>query len=73
MSLQNHLIELVRRHHALDREIDRERLCPAADATKVAAMKRRKLVLKDEIAKLRQGAIQEPAGARPTAKDPTVH
>ncbi len=67
MSLQNHLSELQRRHHALDREIDKERLYPAADATKVAAMKRRKLVLKDEIAKLRLDA------ENPTVNDPTVH
>ena len=57
MSLQNHLSELERRHHSLDREIEKERLHPAADAAKVAEMKRRKLVLKDEIAKLRQDPI----------------
>ena len=57
MSLQNHLSELERRHHSLDREIEKERLHPGADATKVAAMKRRKLILKDEIAKLRQEPI----------------
>ena len=67
MSLQNHLMELQRRHHALDREIDQERLHPAADAAKVAAMKRRKLVLKDEIARLRHDA-EDAIG-----RDPTVH
>ncbi len=55
MSLQNHLSELERRHHALDREIAREQLHPASDAAKMAELKRRKLLLKDEIAKLRGG------------------
>ena len=55
MSLQNHLSELERRHTALDREIAREQLHPAADAGKMAELKRRKLLLKDAIAKLRGG------------------
>ena len=55
MSLQNHLNELERRHSALDREIEKELVRPAADETKVAGMKRDKLRLKDEIAKLRDG------------------
>ena len=53
MSLQNHLSELERRHHALEREIEREVIHPATDDTKLNEMKRRKLHLKDEIAKLR--------------------
>ena len=57
MSLQNHLSELERRHLSLDREIEKERLHPAADPTKVAELKRKKLVLKDEIAKLRQDPV----------------
>ena len=57
MSLQNHLSELERRHHSLDREIEKERLHPAADSGKVAEMKRKKLILKDEIAKLRQDPV----------------
>ncbi len=55
MSLQNHLSELERRHTALDREIEKELVHPGSDETKVAALKRRKLLLKDEIAKLRSG------------------
>ena len=54
MSLQNHLSELERRHHALDREIAKEQLHPAADEAKMAELKRRKLLLKDEIVKLRE-------------------
>lgn len=53
MSLQNHLSELERRHSALDREIAKERIHPAPDEVKVQELKRRKLLLKDEITKLR--------------------
>lgn len=55
MSLQNHLTELERRHDALDREIAEEQIHPAADEARVAELKRRKLLLKDEIVKLRNG------------------
>lgn len=53
MSLQNHLTELERRHTALEREIEKEMVHPGSDETKVSELKRRKLHLKDEIAKLR--------------------
>ena len=55
MSLQNHLTELERRHDALDREIAAEQVHPASNEARVAELKRRKLTLKDEIAKLRDG------------------
>jgi hypothetical protein len=53
MSLQNHLNELERRHSALGREIEKELVHPSSDEIKVAELKRRKLLLKDEITKLR--------------------
>jgi hypothetical protein len=53
MSLQNHLVELQRRHDALDREISTALLHPATDDVQLACLKRRKLHLKDEINKLR--------------------
>ncbi len=59
MSLQSHLTELERRHMALEREIEKEELHPSVDELKVHELKRRKLVLKDEIAKLRQAAEKE--------------
>ena len=55
MSLQNHLTELERRHTALDREIAQERVHPASNEARLAELKRRKLLLKDEITKLRGG------------------
>ncbi len=59
MSLQSHLAELERRHMALEREIEKEELHPAVDELKVHELKRRKLQIKDEIVKLRQGAAKE--------------
>ncbi|WP_298358836.1 DUF465 domain-containing protein [Rhodoblastus sp.] len=59
MSLQSHLAELERRHMALEREIEKEELHPSVDELKVHELKRRKLVLKDEIAKLRHTAEKE--------------
>ena len=57
MSLQNHLSELERRHGNLEREIAKERIHPATDGVKVTELKRRKLVLKDEITKLRNETL----------------
>ena len=56
MSMQNHLIELERRHKALEKEIESARLQPSTDPVKVAELKRKKLLLKDEITKLRAPA-----------------
>ncbi len=53
MSLQNHLTELERRHQVLDREIEAEIVHPATSDLKVTELKRKKLLLKDEIEKLR--------------------
>ncbi|ACK50885.1 protein of unknown function DUF465 [Methylocella silvestris BL2] len=53
MSLENHLTALEQRHDALDREIEKSLMHPAIDELKLAELKRRKLQLKDEIAKLR--------------------
>jgi hypothetical protein len=55
MSVQSHLAELERRHDLLDREIESERLHPAADELRVQELKRKKLHLKDEIERLRCG------------------
>ncbi len=52
MPMQSHLAELQRRHDALDREIAKEWAHPGANETRVAELKRRKLQIKDEIAKL---------------------
>jgi hypothetical protein len=59
MSLHSHLTELERRHEALDREIEKEWGHPAADEMRLAELKRRKLQLKDEIAKLKTDTPSE--------------
>ena len=53
MSVESHLAELERRHEALKREVQEAQSHPGFDEMEVAALKRRKLHVKDEIAKLR--------------------
>lgn len=52
MSLTSHIAELQRRHDALKKEIERETHHPATSEMKLAELKRKKLLLKDEIVKL---------------------
>jgi hypothetical protein len=56
MAIQAHLAELERRHQALEEEITEALAHPSADDLKVTELKRRKLLLKDEIERLRQDA-----------------
>jgi hypothetical protein len=52
MSLANHLEELQRKHSDIEREIDEAMAHPSMDDLDIVTLKRRKLALKDEIAKL---------------------
>ena len=54
MSMQSHLAELERRHQALEQEIDEAIPHPATDDLRIAELKRKKLLVKDEITRLRQ-------------------
>ena len=54
MSIQSHLVELTRRHQALEREIEGERNHPATNETKHKELKLKKLHLKEEIERLKQ-------------------
>ena len=56
MGIQSHLAERERRHRALEDEINEALAHPSTDDLKVAELKRRKLQVKDEIARLRQDA-----------------
>jgi hypothetical protein len=56
MSIETHLAELERRHRALDEELSEALAHPSTDALKIAELKRHKLQVKDEIARLRQDA-----------------
>lgn len=54
MSIELHLEALERRHQALAKEIDNVmKSHPSVDAMEIASLKRRKLQLKDEIARLK--------------------
>ena len=53
MSIQSHLVELERRHQALEREIHGEQIQPSASDLKLKELKRKKLHLKQEIEKLK--------------------
>ncbi len=56
MAIEAHLVELEKRHQALDQEISEALAHPATDDLRIAELKRRKLHVKDEIARLRQEA-----------------
>jgi hypothetical protein len=56
MSIQSHLAELERKHQALETELSDALAHPSVDDITIADLKRRKLQVKDEIARLRQTA-----------------
>jgi hypothetical protein len=56
MSIQSHLAELERRHQTLEQELNDALAHPSCDDLVIAELKRRKLLVKDEIARLRQNA-----------------
>ena len=53
MSVETHLAELERRHRALDDQIQEAVSHPGVDDLQIADLKRRKLHLKAEIARLK--------------------
>jgi len=56
MAIESHLAELEKRHQALEQEISEALTHPSIDDLTIAELKRRKLSVKDEIARLRQDA-----------------
>ncbi len=52
MSLQSHLSELSAKHQSLEAKIADEMQHPSVDSVELAKLKRRKLQLKDEIARI---------------------
>ena len=54
MAIESHLAELERKHQALKQEINEALTHPSTDDLTVAELRRRKLYVKDEIARLRQ-------------------
>ncbi|WID98096.1 DUF465 domain-containing protein [Bosea vestrisii] len=53
MSLQTHLVELERKHRQLEEAIAQAVLSPSSNDLSVAELKRKKLLLKDEIERVR--------------------
>ena len=52
MAIPAHLEQLSHKHRNLDRRIEEESLRPAVDEVKLAQLKREKLKIKDQIARL---------------------
>ena len=57
MAIESHLAELERRHQALEEEITEARTHPSTDDLEIAQLKRKKLHVKDEIAKLKLAVL----------------
>lgn len=53
MSAESHLAELERRHRALEVELEDALNHPSVDSLALSELKRRKLLVKDEIERLR--------------------
>ncbi|CAN7433672.1 DUF465 domain-containing protein [Bosea sp. LjRoot90] len=53
MSLQTHLVELERKHRQLEEAIAQAVSSPSSNDLSVAELKRKKLLLKDEIERVR--------------------
>ncbi len=56
MAIESHLAELEKRHQALEQEINEALTHPSTDDLTIAELKRRKLHVKDEIARLKLDA-----------------
>ena len=57
MAIESHLAELERRHQALEQEITEAMTHPSTDDLELAQLKRKKLHVKDEIAKLKLAVL----------------
>jgi hypothetical protein len=57
MAIESHLAELEKRHRALEQEIAEALAHPSTDNLQIAELKRKKLHVKDEMARLRQDAL----------------
>lgn len=54
MTVASHLQELRRKHENLSDLVEREQRSPAADALRIAELKKQKLKLKEEMSRLAQ-------------------
>lgn len=56
MALQAHLVELERKHQVLESELHDARVHLSTDDLRIAELKRRKLMVRDEIQRLKTAA-----------------
>lgn len=54
MTIQSHLVELRKKHDTLSEMVEHAQRSPGADDLKIAELKKQKLRLKEEIARLSQ-------------------
>ncbi len=52
MAIGSHVAELERRHETIEKEIEEALAHPGVDSLELSELKRKKLLLKDEIARL---------------------
>ena len=57
MTMESHLAELERRHQALEKELEDAMAHPGTDQLQLTDIKRRKLLLKDEITRLKDESV----------------
>jgi len=57
MAMESHLSELEKRHQALEQEISEALSHPSSDGLRIAELKRRKLHIKDEMARLKHHEV----------------
>jgi hypothetical protein len=57
MAIESHLAELEKRHEALKQEISEALNHPSSDDLEIVELKRRKLLVKDEIMRLKQETL----------------
>jgi hypothetical protein len=58
MAIQAHLVELERKHKLLENELHDALVHPSTDDLQIAELKRRKLMVKDQIERLRHVASE---------------
>jgi hypothetical protein len=59
MAIQAHLVELERKHKTLESELHEALIHVSTDDLQIVELKRRKLMVKDQIERLRQAAVAE--------------
>lgn len=57
MSLSSHLTELKKKHEHLSTEVEHAQRSPSTDGLEIAGLKKQKLKLKEEIARLSSEAV----------------